>query len=102
MPRIRFIDRLGTERTVDADVDVSLVEVAIAHGIPGIAAECGGCCLCHTCHVRIGFDGMPAIPAPSDSELNMLDHMPESRYNSRLACRIFVTNALDGLVVRIP
>jgi ferredoxin, 2Fe-2S len=100
MPRIHFIDNNGTEREVDAEVDVSLMQVALANSIPGIAAECGGCCLCATCHARIDNAWVGLLPYPSSNEVNMLDHIPNARLNSRLTCKIWVTEELDGLIVR--
>lgn len=100
MPTIHFIDRHGTERQVAAETDTSLMQVALNHGIPGIASECGGCCLCHTCHAFIDHRWMAWLPEPSDAELGVLDHMPQARSNSRLTCKVFLTEDLDGLVVR--
>jgi 2Fe-2S ferredoxin len=100
MPRIRFIDSAGVERKVDADVDVSVMQAAIANRIPGIASDCGGCCLCHACHALVDYEWTTELPYPSANELNMLDHMPNSHVNSRLTCKIFITEELDGLIVR--
>ena len=38
----------------------------------------------------------------SDMEEDMLDFAFDVRDNSRLSCQIKVTEALDGLVVRVP
>jgi ferredoxin, 2Fe-2S len=100
MPRIHFIDRNGVDRAIDSEVDVSLMQVALANRIPGIAGDCGGCCLCHACHALIDYDWTVQLPYPTANELNMLDHMPNSHCNSRLACRIWITDDLDGLIVR--
>lgn len=100
MPRIRFVDGKGVERVVEAETDCSVMQVALAHDIPGIAAECGGCCLCATCHARIDFAWISRLPRPSQNELDMLDHIEDARYNSRLTCKLWVTTELDGLVVR--
>jgi 2Fe-2S ferredoxin len=39
---------------------------------------------------------------PSPMEEDMLDFGYDVRPNSRLSCQIKVTDALDGLVVRVP
>ena len=100
MPRIRFIDKSGAERQVDSEVDVSIMHVAIANRIPGIAGDCGGCCLCSACHARIDLAWTALLPPPSSNEVNMLDHIPNSRHNSRLTCKIWITDELDGMIVR--
>ena len=100
MPRIYFIDRKGLERVVDADMDVSVMQAAVAHNIPGIAGECGGCCLCSACHARIDRTWIGRLDYPSSNEVNMLDHIANSHYNSRLTCKIWITEDLEGLIVR--
>ena len=100
MAQIHFIDRNGVERIVDSEADVTVMHAAVANHIPGIAGECGGCCLCSACHARIDQAWTRHLSPPSTNELNMLDHIPNSRFNSRLTCRIWITDELDGLIVR--
>ena len=100
MPRIHFIDRAGIERVVDAELDSSVMQAAIAHRIPGIAGDCGGCCLCSACHARVDRDWIARLERPLDSEASLLDHISETHYNSRLTCKIWMSAALDGLVIR--
>ena len=53
MVKVTFIEFDKTEHSVDAEEGVSLMEVAIQNGVPGIDADCGRClcmrnlsCLC--------------------------------------------------------
>jgi 2Fe-2S ferredoxin len=39
---------------------------------------------------------------PSEMEEDMLDYAFDVREGSRLSCQIKVSDALDGLVVRVP
>ena len=102
MPKITYIDSDGTERAVDAEVGATVMESAIKNGVPGIEAECGGACACATCHVYVDEDWRAVTGDPSPMEEDMLDFGFDVKPNSRLSCQIKVSDALDGLVVRIP
>jgi 2Fe-2S ferredoxin len=102
MAQITYIDSDGTSRTVDAEIGSTVMESAIKNDIPGIEAECGGACACATCHVYVEEDWREKAGDPSPMEQDMLDFGYDVRPNSRLSCQIKVTEALDGLVVRVP
>jgi len=102
MPKITYIDSDGTERPVEAEVGATVMESAIKNGVPGIEAECGGACACATCHVYVEEEWREKVGGPSPMEEDMLDFGYDVRPNSRLSCQIKVTDALDGLVVRVP
>ena len=102
MPKITYIDSSGTARTVDAELGATVMEAAIRNNIPGIEAECGGACACATCHVYVDEAWREATGNPEQMEEDMLDFAFDVRSESRLSCQIKVTDALDGLVVRIP
>ena len=102
MPKITFIEHNGAEREVQADPDLSLMEVATANLIPGIDADCGGACACGTCHVHIDESWLSKIPPMSDGERQMLEVATSGDATSRLSCQIRISAALEGLVVRTP
>jgi len=102
MPKITYIDSTGTVRTIDAEVGSTVMETAIKNDVPGIEAECGGACACATCHVYVDEDWRAVTGDPSPMEEDMLDFGFDVKPNSRLSCQIKVSDALDGLVVRIP
>ena len=102
MARITFIQNDGTERVVEAEPGMTVMEAAVKNSIPGIAAECGGACACATCHVYVETLGARRPATPEQMEEDMLDFAFDVRPSSRLSCQIKVTDALDGLVVRIP
>jgi len=103
MPHITFIEANGHTQTVDLTEGWSLMQGATAQGIEGILGECGGSCACATCHCYVDDTRLGDLPAPSEAELAMLDHVAaERRPNSRLACQIKATAALQGLVVHLP
>ena len=102
MPKITFIDAQGESRTVEGETGSTVMEVAVRNAIPGIEAECGGACACATCHVYVAEDWRAKVGEPSPMEEDMLDFGYDVRPNSRLSCQLKVTEALDGLVVRVP
>ncbi len=102
MAQITYIAFDGTERAVDVKNGASVMEGAVRNGISGIEAECGGCCSCATCQVYVDEAWRAAVGGPSKDETSILDFAPGLQPNSRLSCQIKVSDALDGLVVRMP
>lgn len=103
MPEITFVLNDGTRRVIAAASGDNLMMVATDNGLPGIIGECGGSMMCGTCHCHIADEWAEAVPAAEFGELEMLDSVEGERVaHSRLSCQIRVTDALDGLVVRIP
>ena len=102
MARITFIEPDGTSQVVEAEPGMTVMEAAVKNSIPGIAAECGGACACATCHVYVDEAWREATGHPEAMEEDMLDFAFDVREASRLSCQIKVTDALDGLIVRVP
>ena len=103
MAKIIFVEPSGAERAVDVADGWTLMQAATANGVDGIEAECGGSCACATCHCYVDERAMGALPAPSETELAMLENVAAERHsNSRLSCQIKVHRGLDGLVVFLP
>ncbi len=73
MARITFIQRDGTERVVEAEPGMTVMEAAVKNAISGIAAECGGACACATCHVYVDDAWREATGSPEQMEEDMLD-----------------------------
>lgn len=72
-----------------------------AAGVSEIAALCGGCASCGTCHVHVGEDWIERLPAMRADEHELLGFSDWRRPTSRLACQIPVSDALDGLTLAI-
>jgi 2Fe-2S ferredoxin len=102
MPKVTYIEHDGPERVVDVHSGLSVMEGAIRNNVAGIDADCGGACACATCHVYIDEAWRDVIGKPSAMEESMLDFAEEVAPNSRLSCQIRVSEALDGLIVRLP
>ncbi|MEM9989874.1 MAG: 2Fe-2S ferredoxin, partial [Pseudomonadota bacterium] len=48
MVKLTYIEHDGTSHEVDAETGLTVMEVAVKQGIPGIDADCGGACACAT------------------------------------------------------
>ena len=101
MPKLIVVTREGEEREIDGEAGLSVMEVIRDAGIDEILALCGGCCSCATCHIHVDPDFAGKLPAMSEDENDLLESSSERDENSRLSCQIDMTEALDGLRVRI-
>jgi 2Fe-2S ferredoxin len=102
MARITYVEFNGTAHTVEVASGVSLMEGALGNGVPGIDGDCGGNAACATCHVYVDTAWADKTGTSSELEVAMLDLADGKQDNSRLACQIFASDALDGLVVAMP
>ena len=90
----------GTVHRLEALEGWRVMEVIRDWGLP-IKAECGGACACATCHVWVGKDWVPKLPAASGEEMEMLDGAFNVDERSRLCCQIIMNETLDGLEVEL-
>jgi 2Fe-2S ferredoxin len=102
MPKVTFIAFTGDAHSVEVPVGTTLMRAATDNRVPGIDGDCGGNCACATCHVYVDPDWFARVGARSATEEDMLNIVSEPRDNSRLACQITLTDALNGLVVGLP
>lgn len=103
MPNATLIAADGAKTTLDVAVGETLMLAATQSGVTGIAGDCGGVMSCATCHVYVDEPYLSRLPAPEGDEQAMLDFTAAERLpESRLSCQIKMSNALDGLVVRLP
>jgi ferredoxin len=94
-------DRTGERRPVEVPegIGLNLMEVLKASDYP-ILATCGGMALCATCHVRV-LEGHDSLPVVNDAELDILDTLPTTHGDSRLACQLRVDSCMEGALFRI-
>jgi ferredoxin, 2Fe-2S len=102
MTKITYIEPSGTEHVLDVEPGLSLMQGAINNNVRGIIAECGGACSCATCHVYIDESWTGRLEKKGEMEEAMLEAVMDEQPNSRLSCQIKVTDALEGLIVRMP
>ena len=79
---------------------MSVMEVAVAHNVPEIEADCGGACA--TCHVYIDAAWMDKLPPETELEQKMLEFATAVKPQSRLSCRLAVDAGLNGLLLTVP
>ena len=101
MPKMTFVERDGTRREVSAPLGLSVLEVAHKHGVD-IEGACEGSLACSTCHVIVDPAWFGKLPNPTEDEEDMLDLAFGLEKTSRLGCQLVITEALDGLVVKLP
>lgn len=103
MIKVTFVENDGTVREItDAEEGHSLMEVAKANDVVGITADCGGGCSCATCHVYVDPEWRAQTGEPDDIEMDMLDMTGDiMQEGSRLSCQIKLTEALNGLKVKV-
>jgi 2Fe-2S ferredoxin len=100
MPSITFLHPDGRRQDIEADDGSTVMQAATSEGLEEILAECGGNCMCATCHVYVIEDPAGALPPPTPDEDALLDGTAaERRPNSRLSCQL---PAIDGLVLQLP
>ena len=101
MPILNVIDRAGAHHELHADESSSIMEVIRKSGLDELLALCGGCCSCATCHVFVATEWADRAGPPSQDEDDLLDGSDHRTSTSRLSCQFRLTDALDGLTVRI-
>jgi 2Fe-2S ferredoxin len=101
MPRLTVITRTGKDYSFEANPGSSVMEAIRDSGINDIAAICGGCCSCATCHVHVDPAYVAKLPARSKDEYSLLEGLEHFKDNSRLSCQIRLVDAIEGLKVRI-
>jgi len=100
--RINFLRSSGEMiKSVDVNVGASLLDAAITNDID-VEGACGGQCACATCHMILPKTLFNLLPPPKDDEADMLDLAADVTSYSRLGCQVKVSEALEGMDVRLP
>jgi len=100
MPHMIFIEK-GERRACDFAARETVLAVARRNGID-LEGACEGAMACSTCHVIVEKDWFSRLPKAKIEENDMLDLAVGAARTSRLGCQIVLTEALDGLTVRLP
>ncbi len=98
--KISIVDREGKTHEVEAPTDMAmnLMEVCKAYELP-VEGTCGGMAMCASCQCYI--ESSHSILERSADEEAMLSEAFHVQDNSRLGCQIQMSNAIDGLIVRL-
>jgi 2Fe-2S ferredoxin len=101
MVTIHVKTRDGTEKAVQGDEGLTVMEVIRENGFDELLALCGGCCSCATCHVFVDPEFADLLPPITEDESDLLDSSDHRNENSRLSCQLKCKAALDGMRVEI-
>jgi len=97
MAKIHVTDRSGKQHTLEVADGLTLME-PLREIDDGVEALCGGMCSCATCHVFVEPEWYAKLPARHGDELELLESTECFRDGeSRLACQVKVSQAIDGL-----
>lgn len=100
MAKILFIT--SDDKTIELEGDSgSVMELAVENNVNGIDGDCGGVCSCATCHVHVRPEDMHKTGSASEIETDMLELDDNADAYSRLSCQIPISEAIDGVVLRV-
>lgn len=103
MPQITYVQPDGTRLSVAAQAGATVMLTAVANGVAGIVAECGGAAMCATCHVYLDEASAANVAPVSEVENEMLDSAASGRRdNSRLSCQLVLAPGIDEIIVHVP
>lgn len=99
---VEFVLSDGSSQVVEGAIGDTVMRAAVNAMVPGVLAECGGACICATCHIKVDPVWVAQLPPMSDDEEAMLEGALDVNEYSRLSCQIQLTPKLDGLKVNVP
>jgi 2Fe-2S ferredoxin len=102
MAKLVVVTRDGTEKEVDGQEGLSVMEIIRDSGFDELLALCGGCCSCATCHIHVDAAFADKVDPMSEDENDLLDSSAHRDATSRLSCQIKMSPALDGLTLIVP
>ena len=101
MPKLYVTDLAGNQSVVEGEPGLSVMEIIRDNDFEDLAAICGGCCSCATCHVYVDDAWLGKLPAAEEDEHELVSETDAYQPNSRLSCQLEFSDALDGLKVTI-
>ncbi len=102
MVKIIYVEHNGARHEVNVPEGENLMEGAVQNNVPGIDGDCGGNAACATCHCYIPEEWRAATGERTEQEDAMIELADTAKPNSRLACQIKASAALDGMEVHMP
>lgn len=98
--RLHVVDRNGEAHEIETSTGGSLMET-LREEEWGVAAICGGMCSCATCHVYVAPEWAGKLPERQSDESDLLAELQFRQQTSRLSCQVRLTEALNGLSVKL-
>lgn len=100
MAEINVTDVNGVEHVVEGDTGLTIMEI-LRDADVGIAAICGGCCSCATCHIIVAPEWFDKVSKRDEDEIDLLQELEHRQDTSRLSCQVEFTPELDGIRVTV-
>ena len=100
MVKIKFLDKNGNFKKIEAKEGANLLEVSKKYNI-NLEGACDGEMRCSSCHIHILSKHINKIKKQSLEEKELLALAENLKKNSRLSCQIEITNNLNGLIFSI-
>jgi ferredoxin, 2Fe-2S len=101
MARFTLETRSGETVTVNGKDGATVLKLVRRAGIDELEAQCGGTCVCVTCHVYVFPPAGVRLAPVGPGESRMLATAYHRDIASRLACQLRFEAALDGMHVRV-
>ncbi|GAB3101541.1 2Fe-2S iron-sulfur cluster binding domain-containing protein [Aestuariicella hydrocarbonica] len=101
MANVYVTDRQAHKQTIEINSGNTLMQAITDAGVADLLALCGGVCSCATCHVYIEDAYLDKLPPKTEDEVALLEVSESYRENSRLACQVRLTAAMDGMQTQI-
>lgn len=98
---VDFVEPGGATRRVTVLEGQNLMDAALAAGVQGIIGQCGGAINCATCLCDFDPKQLLRLPPQHPDETELLQYVDEASTNSRLACQLLGSPAMQGLVARV-
>ena len=101
---IYFVHKDGKQTEVKVPAGFTIMEAARSYAEPSIdeiAADCGGCCACGTCHINIKehIDKVGRVEYDSLENEILENNMEYDRMSSRLACQVMLQEKHNGFKI---
>ncbi|MDB5582411.1 MAG: Ferredoxin [Bradyrhizobium sp.] len=102
MVKVTYVESDGVSHGVDVPAGMNLMSGALNNGVPGIEGDCGGAAACATCRVFLDPVWLAIAGPAGPDEREMIDLTDDSAENTRLSCQIIASEALEGLILKLP
>ncbi|KAL0487743.1 adrenodoxin-like protein Fdx1, mitochondrial [Acrasis kona] len=99
------VDNFGSRIPIRGLIGKSLLDVIREHELPLWAGKsCGSLDYCTSCHVVVSNEAYDSMIQPDEDEAATCDIAfgASTTASSRLACKIVLERALDGMIVSLP
>ena len=100
--RLNVIDRQGKKTVIEVEEGTSIRDAIEDKIAPDNFGNCGGICVCGTCHVYVNSNDFQKIATPAEDEVSTLkEETAKPTEFSRLGCQIELKKEHNDITVTI-